>query len=614
VEFKVEGGEGPIVIDGVDGVYNPVGKVFTSDLIPCGETYEIIVTDKNGCKEILTGQGECNCTTQAGQLPFGQVETCGNNSAFVGPSVGFTKDTNDVETYVLLAQDNFDHSKILASEEDGIFSNELGLLTEDQAYYVFHLVGNSMLNGEIDLSDPCLVASNSRPIIFYSKPSADAGGDTIYCEGVFNLRAVKSKSQSQGLWTQVDGPSTAIIDKVNEAHTVVITDQTGVYAFEWLESYKGCLSRDTSWVEIKQAIEVIIIGPDSICNGQAASLMTEQAYESYLWDDGQNTRMIQISGPGEYCVRVFTNAGCSKRVCLEVKNSFIDIPSIMGSDVLCPGEEEVLQVVPKYDQYKWSTGDSIFFITIDQADTYCITVTDFNGCTASDCIEVEPFRNRTTNATDSICHGDTVTVFGEKLYRSGQYNLRMNDGQKCDSVVELQLLVFDSIYISDSLITKDDGSSNGAISVNIKGGKPPYKYLWSNGADIPFIHNLQAGIYSLVVTDDNDCSQSFLFDLRNNTAVRDVGENALIVSIGPNPVKAGAHLQVFIDDQNRPTKMRYEIHAANGILVYSDIINFDYTSKSGFIPISEKMEGVYLLHISDMEDNNGGVYTIIVTP
>jgi hypothetical protein len=60
--------------------------------------------------------------------------------------------------------------------------------------------------------------------------------------------------------------------------------------------------------------------------------------------------------------------------------------------------------------------------------------------------------------------------------------------------------------------------------------------------------------------------------------------------------------------------MRYEIHAANGILVYSDIINFDYTSKSGFIPISEKMEGVYLLHISDMEDNNGGVYTIIVTP
>ena len=108
VEFKVQGGEGSIVIDGVGGVYNPVSRVFTSDLIPCGETYNIQVSDKNNCRQILSGAGECNCLTEAGQLPFGLVETCGSQGVFAGPAVGFVSDSNDIETYALLAEDGFD--------------------------------------------------------------------------------------------------------------------------------------------------------------------------------------------------------------------------------------------------------------------------------------------------------------------------------------------------------------------------------------------------------------------------------------------------------------------------------------------------------------------------
>ncbi len=47
---------------------------------------------------------------------------------------------------------------------------------------------------------------------------------------------------------------------------------------------------------------------------------------------------------------------------------------------------------------------------------------------------------------------------------------------------------------------------NGAINVNASGGTTPYAFLWSNGQSTPQISNLNAGIYSLVVTDHNNCS------------------------------------------------------------------------------------------------------------
>ena len=199
VGFQVVGGDGPIIIDGVSGVYNPVIKTFTSDLINCGDAYVISITDKNECQVILSGMGECNCVTEAGRMPMSDLETCGDRPIFVGPGTGFLADSNDVETYVLLDQAAFDRSKIIHIQADGIFSNDQGLFEEDQLYYVFHLVGNELPGGMVDLDDPCLGYSNPRSIIFHSSPVAYAGRDTLYCEKAFSLRAVRSKSQSTGI-------------------------------------------------------------------------------------------------------------------------------------------------------------------------------------------------------------------------------------------------------------------------------------------------------------------------------------------------------------------------------------------------------------------------------
>lgn len=50
------------------------------------------------------------------------------------------------------------------------------------------------------------------------------------------------------------------------------------------------------------------------------------------------------------------------------------------------------------------------------------------------------------------------------------------------------------------------GGSDGFIESEIKGGVPPYKYLWTNSSTERTVGELIAGSYSLTVTDMNNCS------------------------------------------------------------------------------------------------------------
>ncbi len=52
------------------------------------------------------------------------------------------------------------------------------------------------------------------------------------------------------------------------------------------------------------------------------------------------------------------------------------------------------------------------------------------------------------------------------------------------------------------------GGSNGFIKTEIKGGTPPYKYTWNNGSHREVIEGVQAGTYSVTITDQNHCAVS----------------------------------------------------------------------------------------------------------
>jgi hypothetical protein len=97
------------------------------------------------------------------------------------------------------------------------------------------------------------------------------------------------------------------------------------------------------------------------------------------------------------------------------------------------------------------------------------------------------------------------------------------------------------MFVSDTFITPDNGSSNGSIQVVIKGGKLPYRYIWSNGANTPTISNLSGGNYTLTVRDAANCVRMFSFTVKMNVAVSDPTSKGPYFAY-PNPVNSGATL------------------------------------------------------------------------
>ena len=608
VEFQVEGGVGTIVFDSLRGAFNAVTRTFVSEPIRCGQPFEVMVTDENGCSDFIEGVEVCNCSSEAGRIDDEVIEACLEDVIRVSPAMGVQLDSNDASGYVLLDQQDFDENEILAESPNGRFLFLPGILQPDRVYYAFFVVGNEDGN-TIDYADPCLDFSGPQPIIFYSYPKANAGEDEVYCQNTFTLRARRSRSGSTGLWMQVGGPN-AVVGQPMEPVTDVQVAVNATYTFSWTETFNDCSSSDTVVVEVLPELNGNISGPDSICDGQVAMLEVIGDFDTYLWENGDTASFREITSPGNYCVDITKDGLCTQRICKLVRDAIVMNPEILGDTRICEGEETMLQVIPTFDTYSWNTGDSTFFITADTAGTYCITVTDFKGCRATDCVVVVEDDAREAFISDTLCFGESLEVFDTVLTTTGSFILRENDGEGCDSVVKVDLFVYPEIFISDSLIILDDGSSNGSVSVNIRGGSPPYDYLWNTGATIPFVNNLPGDIYTLTVTDSKGCIQEFSFDLRQPNSVEDHLEGPW--RLHPNPVSKGGQLLIVAQSADDLGDIHVRAYSSDGRVVIDEKLQGVTSTNSGFLPIEGIDEGVYLLHVSDATMGRSHILTFIV--
>lgn len=609
LSFNIEGGIGPIVIDSLSGVYNAVNKSFVSDPILCGKPYHVVIRDKNGCTQRLRGNFICNCTSEAGRLKEDILSTCEDDSIKIENPNGEFLDSTDAGIFALLPSQTFEVNQIITENSDGVFHFDGLTMMKDKVYYVFFIVANSS-NNSVDYSDPCLSISNSQPIIFNATPVANAGPDTFYCQRVFNLRASKFNAANSGEWEQIDGPVQAIISNENAALTAVEVLRDGLYSFSWRE-YNDCEDRDTIEVEIRPELDFSISGPDTLCAQQIGELVASGSFASLLWTDGDTNRRKTIKGPGRYCATAKDALGCVRFRCFEVAEKVLAPVEIMGETQLCEGDETILQVIPIYKSYSWNTGDSSFHITVDSSGQYCITVENFDGCLITSCVDVEISGGREFNRTDTLCYGDTISIGKERFYRTGAYKVVVKDssGQFCDSLVNLNLVVYDSIYISDKLIVRDDGTGNGSISVDIRGGLRPFKYMWSNGSTSPFINNLVGDVYTLKVIDARDCEATFSFDVRKGAATTDLERSFL--SVTPNPLSNGSGLYLNFVFFPKET-LTFQLFQINGKFIDDGEVSINRGSNSGFIPMEDINGGVYLLRISDSRSGEAFIQRIVV--
>jgi gliding motility-associated-like protein len=190
--------------------------------------------------------------------------------------------------------------------------------------------------------------------------------------------------------------------------------------------------------------------------------------------------------------------------------------------------------------YVWENGQTGPNATnLSGGDIYNVTVTDSKGCTDFTGVAVSqplPIQMVTTLITAETCENacdgkfrlavaggispynftwdsplipaSTGTPQNPNNLCSGTYKVTVTDGNGCTNSTQATIAPAVPLVIShNETQVLCVGSSNGAISTMATGGASPYMYKWNTNASTKNISNLNCGLYTLTVTDNNTCTK-----------------------------------------------------------------------------------------------------------
>lgn len=140
-----------------------------------------------------------------------------------------------------------------------------------------------------------------------------------------------------------------------------------------------------------------------ICFGDEKKLDAGNYFATYKWSTGETNSSILVSSEGWVSVAATTSGGCEKKdsVYVKVEHPTVDLGGDRGS---CRPDKIVLDAGPGFKSYLWQDGSTNQTFVVEKTGTYTVTVTNENGCTAKDEVEIivfEPlFTQNYTVATD----------------------------------------------------------------------------------------------------------------------------------------------------------------------------------------------------------------------
>jgi gliding motility-associated-like protein len=358
------------------------------------------------------------------------------------------------------------------------------------------------------------------------------------CDGYASVAASGGAGNYSYLWNDPLNTTTPAASGLCAGdYTVTITDDNGCEAFAYITIN-----------EPTQLVVSITDSTDLTCNsdnsGRAvASYSGGTAPYTVLWNDGltQSTDTAFNLSAGTYIVTITDNNGCSETAQVTINEPNVISTSLVNkTDVTCSGfctGEATISTSGGTGilAVSWiPSGDN--GLTADSLCTgwHTYTVTDDNGCTLIDSIEIVDLNALTVNVTGSnvscngVCDGAATALVSGGV---GPYNHNWNTGAAGNNITGLcpgvyidtvtdfnGCFVIDSVEITEpsTLLAVINDSNNlscnsvcdGAATVSVSGGTLPYLYDWTNAPGNPTdstANNLCAGSYFVEVTDSNNC-------------------------------------------------------------------------------------------------------------
>ncbi|MFT6923370.1 MAG: gliding motility-associated-like protein [Crocinitomicaceae bacterium] len=275
---------------------------------------------------------------------------------------------------------------------------------------------------------------------------------------------------------------------------------------------------------------------------------------TYIWLDDLGNPIGQVNATatglaaGTYSVQVTDLNGCSATQTINVDEPLtsvvVSVLDVSSPDCYASDEGSITVSASGGTgtiEYSWNTTpiQTTPSITNLPGGTYTVTATDENGCFIEEDIQITvPTALALTSVQTGVSCFDgsdgeiTVTTQGgTPTYNyawtgspstsnlatnlvAGNYTVVVSDSNGC--LDSLSLVVSEPTVLEGEIISStepDCGGSNGSVTIDVTGGTGTYSFLWNDGNTSQNLPTAQSGLNSVLITDQNGCTQTLEIDL-----------------------------------------------------------------------------------------------------
>lgn len=381
--------------------------------------------------------------------------------------------------------------------------------------------------------DDINVNVNNSPLvnILIANPSCNNFND-----GSINLEILEGEEPFNYMWNN-ESLSPQQMNLPAGFYELTMTDNIGCSSIQSVTL--------TSPAELNSILNVISPTCGEEGNGSAEVIVTGgTAPYSYRWSNGGNESSIFDLEGGLYTLTITDNNQCELIEEVEISTpGNIQVQEQIYAEACSEEASGVIELVISGGQepYEiiWSTGESDSSIENLGTGEYIVTITDNNGCQSinnysiisGEALQIDFLLTQPTcfdsedGSIEIISNEETTLGYvweneESNAYRdnliSGSYSVTISNEFNCEEILTFEL--FNPVQLEINSDLKNEScfdESDGRISLSISGGTGEKEIAWSNGLSDAEISDLKAGIYDVVITDENGCSLEQSFEIFN---------------------------------------------------------------------------------------------------
>jgi len=270
-----------------------------------------------------------------------------------------------------------------------------------------------------------------------------------------------------------------------------------------------------------------------VCSSENYLTQNSQ-YLHFGLGESESIDSLLVAWPSGWTEKLYNIPVNQKLILIEGESLAIDL-SLADGSTFCEGDNLVLSATG-WSNYTWNTGDESQSIVIEESGYYQVQSLHDSGILVySDSIFIEevPLPEVVAEIQEISCHnlsdgaislspsdqesvleiewnnGLQQAALNELLY--GVYTAQIVDEHGCENEWSYELINPSPLAFSvHTSAISCYGGSDGSILLDEVSGEGPFHFLWSNLDESQNLTDLEAGLYSVIVNNDNDCGWAWV--------------------------------------------------------------------------------------------------------